>query len=297
MRGRMLQLLVMASLILGLVAAPAWAAKPPKDTGVAVPSSMASLGDSITRGFNACGWFYDCTSRSWSTGSGNGVNSHFERLRATDSTMQRAYNEARTGARVSELPGQASDAVARGAGYVTILIGANDACTSTEAGMTTVEAFTADFSSAMSTLDPDGRGVNVFVTSIPDIKRLWEVGKVSGSARYAWSTYNICQSMLDNPTSTDPADVDRRNRVRQRVVDYNTAMENACAQYTNCIYDDNVVFNYDFELSHLSGWDYFHPNTTGQNILAEQTWAVGFEWASAKGGGGKGGGKGGGPNK
>lgn len=32
------------------------------------PTSMASLGDSITRGFNACGWYVDCTSRSFSTG-------------------------------------------------------------------------------------------------------------------------------------------------------------------------------------------------------------------------------------
>ena len=220
MHSRTTRLLVMVSLVVGLVAAPAWAAKPTKDTGEPVPSSMASLGDSITRGFNACGWFYDCTSRSWSTGAGNGVNSHFERLQATDKNMQTAYNDARTGAKMYELPGQASDAVSQDVGYVTVLMGANDACTDTEAGMTAVTDYETDFRAAMATLDPDTRGVKVFVASIPDIYRLWFVGKDSSSARSAWNSYDICQSMLANPTSTDPADEDRRQRVRQRVIDF-----------------------------------------------------------------------------
>ena len=300
MHTRTTRLLVLASLILGLVSAPAWAAKPGSDTGEPVPSSMASLGDSITRGFNACGWFYDCTSRSWSTGGGNGVTSHFERLQATDSNMQTAYNDARTGAKMNELPGQASSAVNQAAGYVTVLMGANDACTSSESTMTPVADYEADFRTAMSTLDPDTRGVNVFVASIPDIYRLWQVGKDSSSARSAWNSYDICQSMLANPSSTDQADEDRRQRVRQRVIHFNAVLQSVCAEYTNCRYDGGAVFSYPFELSHLSGWDYFHPNTTGQNILAEETWAVGFDWAAAKGGGkggGNGGGKGGGNNK
>ena len=287
MHSRTTRLLVLVSLIVGLVAAPAWAAKPTQDSGEPVPSSMASLGDSITRGFNACGWFFDCTSRSWSTGADNGVDSHFERLQATDKNMQTAHNEARTGAKMVELPGQASDAVATGAGYVTVLMGANDACTDTEAGMTAVADYEVDFRAAMVTLDPDTRGVYVFVSSIPDIYRLWEVGKDSSSARTAWATYDICQSMLDNPTSTAQADEDRRQRVRQRVIDYNAVLQAVCAEYANCKYDGGAVFGYPFELDHLSGWDYFHPNTTGQNILAAETWAVGFDWASSKGGGKK----------
>jgi hypothetical protein len=39
-----------------LLADPAYAAVTP-------PNSMASMGDSITRGFNACGWYVDCPSR------------------------------------------------------------------------------------------------------------------------------------------------------------------------------------------------------------------------------------------
>ncbi|MFC7762225.1 hypothetical protein ACFQY4_32445 [Catellatospora bangladeshensis] len=40
-----------------------------------VPNSMASMGDSITRGFNACGWYSDCTDRSFSTGGYASVSS------------------------------------------------------------------------------------------------------------------------------------------------------------------------------------------------------------------------------
>ena len=47
----------------------------------AFPTSMSSLGDSITRGFNAAGWFTDWPSRSWSTGTSSSVDSHYARLR------------------------------------------------------------------------------------------------------------------------------------------------------------------------------------------------------------------------
>lgn len=258
-------------------------------TAEPVPASMASLGDSITRAFNACGWYVDCTSRSWSTGGGNdAVDSHFERLRALDATMSTSYNDARTGAVVADLPGQAQSARNQGAGYVTVLIGANDACTSSESTMTSVATFRSHVSSALSTLDPDGRDVNVYVSSIPDIHRLWEIGKDSGSARSAWSAFDICQSMLANPQSTAQADVDRRQRVRQRVIDFNAALESECAAYTNCRYDGGAVFGYQFQFSQMSGWDYFHPNESGQAVLAEVSWSAGFDWAAAKKGGGKG---------
>jgi lysophospholipase L1-like esterase len=266
------------------------------DEPLAVPTSMASLGDSITRGFNTCGWFFDCTSRSWTTGADDGVDSHFERLRAIDPAMSSRSNLARTGAKVAELPGQAQGAVDREAGYVTVLIGANDACTSSEDTMTSVADFEASVTAAFDVLAGAATPPHVLVASIPDIHRLWEVGKDSSSARTAWSTYSICQSMLANPRSMDDADVERRARVRQRVVDFNAVLADVCGQHTFCTDDGEAVFSFPFERSHLSTWDYFHPNTSGQNVLAEVSWAAGFDWAEpAPGnGGGRGGGNGGG---
>jgi lysophospholipase L1-like esterase len=278
-RSRLLAVALSAGLALTLpLAAPASAAKPGGSTS-AVPTSMTGLGDSITRAFNAGGWYVDYPSRSWSTGSDTSVNSHYLRLEAKDrKTSVTAYNDARSGAKMADLPGQAQTAVNRGVGYVTIELGANDACTSSESTMTPVETYRAQFAQAMSTLSTGLPNAKVLVASIPDIHRLWFIGKDSSSARSAWSAYSICQSMLANPTSTAQEDVDRRARVRQRVVDYNTALQDVCAQHVNCKYDGGAVFGYPFVLSQVSGWDYFHPNTSGQAVLAEVTWKAGFTW-------------------
>ncbi|MEV2240915.1 SGNH/GDSL hydrolase family protein [Micromonospora sp. NPDC049891] len=244
------------------------------------PTSMASLGDSITRGFNACGWYVDCTSRSFSTGDDSTVNSHYLRiLRINPAINGRNHNAARTGAKSADLYGQAGTAISQGVGYVTILIGANDACTSSESTMTSPATFRANIDSALNRLKTGLPNAKVYVISIPDVHRLWTVGKGSGSARTAWSLFGICQSILANPTSTAQADVDRRNRVRQRVIDFNGQLAAACAAYgSNCRYDGNAVFGYPFTLAQLSTWDYFHPNTTGQQILATTSYPAGFAW-------------------
>jgi lysophospholipase L1-like esterase len=159
-------------------------------------------------------------------------------------------------------------------------MGANDACTDTEAQMTPVADFTEQFRTAMDTLAAQSSQPKVLVASIPDLYRLYLVGKDSSSARSAWSAYNICQSMLANPLSTDQADEDRRARVRQRVVDYNSALAEVCGTYSFCKYDGHAVFGYPFTLDQLSTWDYFHPNTSGQAVLAEVTYQAGF-WPSS----------------
>jgi lysophospholipase L1-like esterase len=168
-----------------------------------VPDSMASLGDSITRGFNACGWYVDCTSRSWSTGSYGPVNSHYLRIVATNPAMSgHAHNDARSGARVSDLNRQAQLAVSQNVEYVTILIGANDACTSSESRMTAVAAYESRFRTAMTTLDTSLPRARIFVASIPDIKRLWFIGKDSFAAALlgtSGASVNRCSRTLSRP--------------------------------------------------------------------------------------------------
>ena len=262
------------------IAAASLLTPPAADAAPPIPSSMSSLGDSITRAFNACGWYSDCPTRSWSTGDYASVNSHYLRIKAKNSAITgRNYNDSRTGAKMVDLNAQAQSAVGRGVQYVTIELGANDACTSTEAGMTPVATYRAQLDQALATLKNGLPDAAVFIASVPDVKRLWFIGKDSSSARNAWSGFNICQSMLANPQSTAQADVDRRERVRQRVVDYNTQLAQACTAYgLNCKFDGNAVFNYQFVLSQVSSWDYFHPNTSGQAVLANVTYPAGFNW-------------------
>jgi len=267
------------ALLAGLMTAVLFASPAVADAGPP-PSSMASMGDSITRGFNACGWYVDCPSRSFSTGSYSSVNSHYLRILAKNSAMSgHNYNDAKSGAKATDMYGQAGTAVSQNVQYVTILIGANDACTSSEATMTSVTAFRSSIDSALNRIKSGVPNAKVALISIPNVWQLWNVGHVSGSAVNTWSLFGICQSLLANPTSTAQADVDRRARVRQRVVDFNGQLAQACVVYgANCDFDDNAVFNYPFQLSQISTWDYFHPNTSGQAVLASVSYPAGFNW-------------------
>jgi lysophospholipase L1-like esterase len=240
-----------------------------------VPVRMVALGDSITRGFNACGWYVDCTSRSWAAGSEAAIRSHYSRLKARNDSLV-VYNDAARGARVAALDTQARSAVEQRADYVTILIGANDACTSSEQTMTSVAGFETRFRSAMETLREGVPHARVFVASIPDLKRLWDVGRDDAGTRLRWTLFGTCRSMLFKPDSTATADEERRNRVRARVIAFNRVLSNVCAEYPQCRFDGNVVFNYRFRLSQVSRWDHFHPNADGQAALARLTYPMSF---------------------
>ena len=161
-------------------------------------------------------------------------------------------------------------------------MGANDACTKTEAEMTPVADFRTRADSALT--DLAGKGVKqVVVASIPDVYKLWQVGKGSSSARFVWGLYGICQSMLKSPSSSLKADQDRRLRVQKRVVDFNTELQRACSAIATssttmaCKFDDNAVFNTSFALNDISKVDYFHPSVSGQALLAQKMYiAAGF---------------------
>jgi lysophospholipase L1-like esterase len=244
------------------------------------PDSMASMGDSITRGFNACGFYVECTSRSWSTGSSTSVNSHYVRIRAVNPAISgNNFNDARSGAQADDMVRQAGLAVGQDVDYVTMLIGANDACTSTEGSMTPVDTFGNEIRAALDVLHDGLPDARVFIASIPDVYHLWEIGRGSAWIRFVWSTFGICQSLLANAGSSSPANEARRQRVQDRVIAYNAELDAACDDYEGtCEYDGETVFEFDFTLDHVSSWDYFHPNTNGQRALAAATYAVGFGW-------------------
>ncbi|WP_036319632.1 GDSL-type esterase/lipase family protein [Microbispora sp. ATCC PTA-5024] len=240
------------------------------------PAVMAALGDSISAGFNACGWYVACTSRSWSAGDHPSVNSHYLRLLSLAPAIKgHNLNFAVPGSTSADLAGQARQAVRGGAQYVTILIGAQDACMGSERDMTPVSVYRRRIDEALNVLKPSG--AQVFVASIPDLKRLWRVGKDNAWARAFWAVGRICQSMLAAPTSTAKKDVARRDAVRERVMAYNDELRQACAAYgPTCRYDGGAVFGYPFTLKLLSPWDYFHPNADGQRALAKVTFDAGF---------------------
>src|SRR5215218_6070768 len=125
-------------LLLGFVAAVLTAA-PAASAAPNLPDSIAGIGDSITRGTDVCCWYGDHPAQSWSTGNYayDGIRSHYERLRALNPVIaDYNFNVSASGARASDLPAQVQAAVAQNPQYVTILIGANDLCTSSASTMT-----------------------------------------------------------------------------------------------------------------------------------------------------------------
>ncbi|MEU3945246.1 SGNH/GDSL hydrolase family protein [Streptomyces sp. NPDC029526] len=232
------------------------------------PGSVAAVGDSITTGFDACGVLSDCPEVSWATGTGEQVDSLAVRLLGRAKAADRSWNHAVSGARMADLPRQMDRAVRHRPELVTVLIGANDACRPTPSAMTPVEEFRADFEDALRRLRTALPKTQVYVASVPDLKRLWSQGRTSETARQVWKL-GICPSMLAEPEAEDAAAVQRRETVRQRVEDYNRVLAEVCAEDRRCRHDGGAVHDFRFGTRQLSRWDYFHPSVDGQARLAE----------------------------
>ncbi|WP_236076111.1 SGNH/GDSL hydrolase family protein [Streptomyces coffeae] len=224
------------------------------------PDSLASLGDSITRGFDACSVLSDCPEVSWSTGSD--VNSLAQRLRSGT----RSWNFAKTGAVMDDLPDQVTAAVARKPQLVTVMIGANDACRASVSDMTSPEEFRTTFTSALTKLRRELPKTQVYVASVPNLKRLWSEGRKNVLGKQIWKL-GICPSMLKDSDALDAASMDRRRQVSKRVNAYNQVLKDVCGRDPLCRYDP-AVHNYRFSVRELSKWDWFHPSKAGQQQLA-----------------------------
>jgi len=326
-RGHRLRLtwLVAGALVLTPAAAIGATAAAPSapPRGSTLPSSMAALGDSISQAFNthadpatvpaiadltACpdglgglsGVPLECPRNSWSTGTNPAVRSTYQRLVATNPALAgHQANDAVTGAAVDDLARQARLAVAQRAQFVTIEIGSNDACAPTWAEVTTRQAFRARFASAMSILARSPAHPVIQVVSIPNLYRLWQLFHDDPNAQVRWSLAQVCQSLLANPTSTEPADSIRRLLVLTQVIAYNLIEADVCAHTPRCVTDAGAAFAWEFSAGDIatvattgritnvpaleflpvfgpgipnSTADYFHPSVAGQAAIAELAW-------------------------
>jgi len=238
----------------------------------AYPTSVGAVGDSITRGFDATLWgcfLSDCPAYSFSTGTSSSVPSHLRRLRAAQPGLTvTAANTARTGAKVAELDVQLA-ALPGGVQYVTVLIGANDVCTSSASTMTSVDTFRAEFGSAVNGYLSTHPNTRLFVSSIPNVYKLWSLFRSSSSAQNTWRTFGICQSMLASSNTET-----QRQTVLTREKAFNSIMAEVCGAWTaQCKWDQGATFDHAFVRSDVSTVDYFHPSVSGQGTLANLTWA------------------------
>jgi lysophospholipase L1-like esterase len=182
-----------------------------------------------------------------------------------------ADNDAQTGAKMVDLAGQLTTAAAQKVQYLTILMGANDVCTSSAATMTPTATFRAQFDQALHTFLASDAQARVLVVSIPNIYQLWNTLHTSWAAQATWNSVGICKSML----SWSNSEADRQQVVAQEAAD-NAALASVCSKYANCRWDGYAVYNVQFSAAEMSTVDYFHPNKTGQNALAATAWARGY---------------------
>ncbi|WP_405695129.1 SGNH/GDSL hydrolase family protein [Streptomyces sp. NBC_01185] len=238
---------------------PAWDAS---------PASVAAVGDSITRGFDACSVLADCPEVSWATGSDGGVRSLAVRLLGVSKAASHSWNHAVSGARMAQLPEQMALAAKDRPELVTVMIGANDACRDSVRLMTPVADFRTSFEASMRQLRAAAPRSQVYVSSVPDLKRLWSTGRENPLGKQIWKL-GICRSMLADADDMGPTAVARRDAVRERVVAYNEVLREVCARDERCRYDGGAVFDYRFTGEQLSEWDWFHPGRDGQARLAE----------------------------
>ncbi|MFI9111021.1 SGNH/GDSL hydrolase family protein [Streptomyces venezuelae] len=232
------------------------------------PASVAAVGDSVTRAFDACSVLDDCPEVSWATGTDTTVNSLALRLLGPEKVATHSWNLARTGALMAELPGQMAAAAAERPELVTVMMGANDACRATPALMTPVADFRASFETALARLRKGAPKAQVYVASVPDLMHLWSTGRVSPVGREVWKL-GICGAMLADAEDLSAAADRRRTGVRDRVVAYNRVLSEVCAKDERCRYDGGAVFGFRFDGGQLSPWDWFHPSRDGQARLAE----------------------------
>jgi lysophospholipase L1-like esterase len=244
----------------------------PSPTATGPGSTVAVIGDSLSRGFDACDHFGDCPAVSWAGGTDPRVDSVATRLGALTDGPVTVHSFARSGADVSDLRRQVQMAVAVHPDLITLLIGANDVCRPTVADMTATSAYGAAISAALQQIGLYAPDAVVLVASVPDVTALVGIAGKDATARFLWARARGCATALLRPGSTAPAAVDRRAAVADRIREYDAVLAARCLALPRCVYDEGALHDYRPDLAQLSALDRFHPSISGLQELSRLEW-------------------------
>jgi lysophospholipase L1-like esterase len=278
-------LVVLAALLMG---APCRPSKPAR----LAPKRLYSIGDSITRAFDA--WAPgDNLPVSWVNGYHGfleellgvpDVWSHNQRITAAyGSSGRRNVTAAENGARWDDALDQAQGVLAEAPTYVTIMLGGNDVCRDEIEDLPSDAEIQGHVHETLAFLDTAlPGGATVLVIGIPDIKRLhdvglYEKGLLGIDCELIWETTALgfpCGSMLSPDNSeADRLYVQSRNFAYNDIIEIETRLAHAVSSrvYFHYLDAESVAFTGD----HISSIDCFHPSDEGQELIAELAWEMG----------------------
>lgn len=257
---------------------------PAEGRGAAVPApgSMGAIGDSFSVGYGACTPFASCADVSWTTGTGidhPDFESHLTRLEALEPALAgNATNVAAPGSGIDAMPGQVAALAPSAPDYVTVLIGAADACRSDVALMTPVADFRTSFRAGLTALRAQIPEARVLVVGIPDLVSIFEAVRHRPGIETGFFA-GYCATVYADAASDDRAARQRRSFVRNRIHRYNEAMRAECARDRLCRSDGGALFRHRWTDDEVSA-DFLHPSIAGQQVMADVTFAAGWRWAS-----------------
>lgn len=235
-------------------------------------ATIGAFGDSMTLGVNACGEPGRCTAASWATGDDPAVGSIAMRIGAATGGVPETVNAAKDGGTVADAVARVDEVIAAQPELVLVLLGGNDVCDADVDGMTSVDDFRASYTALLTALHDGLPDARVLALSIPDLYRLWEVGRDDEGTRQVWDSSPSCSNLLGDAAATDAASTERRDAVAARTEEFNAVIAEVCAADSACTSDGGAVFAYEFSPAEISSIDHFHPSVAGQQVLAEIAW-------------------------
>ena len=169
--------------------------------------------------------------------------------------------------------------------YVTLLIGANDICQDTAEQMVDERTYYSNVVATIDEIQRQNPKTKVLISSLPNIDALHNIAIdqplfVGTTCKDIWKTIKLCHTLTleDNPVE--------RQKIAQRVLQYNTALQNIAqdrgangkVKFAKSIYDVKFTAN-DISV------DCFHPNPHGQQMLSDASFSDGFwgdDWEKNK---------------
>lgn len=228
---------------------------------------LGAIGDSLTSGFNA-ERIGDNRELSWSTGTDQRVESHYQKLQKLHPEVEfLTYNEAIVGARSQHLLRQVERLQRNNPDYVTISVGANNLCHHVDDWEEARKAYDKEVNDAIVQLISQNEKIKIFLSPIPDMALMREIGLTRGDCQWRWKRFRICPALLSENVSRSSV-----LQFQKSLISANDVLEGIAARHPNNVFFDRTLAETTFEDRHLSRHDCFHPSIDGQNFYSQLNW-------------------------